>query len=77
MGDIILALPAPSAAPNYLSGGVVSKVWVCDHILELNTIDDFLNQPGDMYAFIRQQLIDPDPENVSCGWTSLFREPPG
>ena len=56
----------PSATPDYLTGGVPAKVWVCDHILELNTIDDFLNQPGDMYPDIRQQLNDPDPENVSA-----------
>lgn len=66
MGDYRLTLPIPSATPDCLTGGVPAKVRVYDHILELPTIDDFLNHPGDMYADIRQQLNDPDLENVSA-----------
>lgn len=66
MGNTVLALPTPDDAPDYdMSGIIPDKVWACDHILELNTIDDFLNQPGDPYADIRIQLIDATPDNVS------------
>jgi hypothetical protein len=67
MGNTVLALPTPDDAPDYdMSGSIPAKVWACDHILELNTIDDFLNQPGDPYAEIRVQLIDATPDNVSA-----------
>jgi hypothetical protein len=72
IGDYMLAGLHPDAAPNYqAANGRTSKTWACDHILELNTLDDFLNTPGDAYQVIKLLLSGTYPDSVS--YCSQFR----
>ena len=60
MGDYVLSGPRPDAPPDYQTRGGLVKVWVCDHILELNTIDDFF-RTGD-YSVMARLLSGDDPD---------------